>query len=642
MCRIAGILEGSDKYDYDIEVVIRAMNETLQHGGPDDNGIFTDSQKLAFGHNRLSILDLSSNGHQPMRWKNWVIVFNGEIYNFKEIAQELVVEGYNFETTSDTEVIIKAIDFFGLEAVEKFRGMFAFALWNTHTQELILCRDRVGVKPLYWFNKNDTFLFASELKAFTRHPNFDKEIDQAAVSLFLQYGYIKAPYTIYKYAHKLLPGSFLKIDKLGEISVWKYWDVKKIYAKSLTEKHEKSEEDTLEECEKILSESFRLRMVSDVPVGVFLSGGVDSSLVCTLLQNKASAPIHTFTIGFDSKEYDESIHAKKIAEHLKTNHTQLHCDESHFNELISKMPEFFDEPFGDSSWIPTYLVCKLARQEVKVVLSGDGGDELFAGYPKYKATVDFYERLKKVPKIVKRGFSYMLGHTDSFLLRPISSLLNYKKDPYFYWRTYKLSSTLSAESYPQFLDYASRFIMPSDLKKLHKFSDKAELNGRDSESKKDKTFSLLGMLDIESYLEGDILTKVDRTSMQVALEGREPLLDHKIIEYALTLSDNYKVREGKSKWILKEILYKYVPKELIERPKRGFGIPIEKWTKQNLKNEINGMLNDEGFFSTFLLDKKYVTEMIKKYFNRSSSNINPHFVWFLYTLYCWYKRWIVA
>ncbi|MCX6723491.1 MAG: asparagine synthase (glutamine-hydrolyzing), partial [Candidatus Staskawiczbacteria bacterium] len=402
MCGIIGIRDFRNKISPQI---LSKMTDILSYRGPDDSGIYIDEKNnVGFGHRRLSILDLSSAGHQPMSDDNeniWV-TFNGEIYNFKEIRKELENKGHRFKSNSDTEVIVKSYEEWGIEAVKKYRGMFAFAIWDKTKEKLFLVRDRAGVKPLYYYHKDNLFLFSSELKSFHQHPKFEKEINFDALALFLQFGYILAPHTIFQDAYKLNPGHYLEIDKNGSLKEIKYWDITDYY---LEKPINKPEDEIEKELEQILIESFNYRMVSDVPVGVFLSGGIDSSLVAALLQTNSKNSIKTFTIGFNEKEYNEAPYAKKIARHLKTDHNEIYCTSKDALEIIPKLSEIYDEPFGDSSSIPTYLVSKFARQQVKVALSADAGDELFCGYSRYELLNNYYKIIQKTP---------------SFLLPPVS------------------------------------------------------------------------------------------------------------------------------------------------------------------------------------------------------------------------------
>lgn len=634
MCRITGIIQKSLN-----EELLTSMRDTLTHGGPDDAGNYISSDsKVGLAQRRLSIMDLSEAGHQPMRFKDLVIVFNGEIYNFKEIADELVKKGYTFSSESDTEVILKAFDYWGYEAVERFRGMFAFAIWNEKTEKLLLCRDRVGVKPLYWYLKEGLFMFASELKSFHKHPNFDKIINQEAVSLFLQTGYIRSPYCIFENAHKLEPGSFLEVDLTHNIKQWKYWSVRDKYLKASL--RNENEGDLINECENILTESFKLRMVADVPVGMFLSGGVDSSLVTALLQKEYSTPLKTFTIGFEDEKFNEAHHAKAIAKHIGTDHTELYCNEKHFEEIIYSLPEFYDEPFGDSSAIPTYLVSKLARKSVTVSLSADGGDEIFTGYNRYLFAESLFAKVKKIPKPIRNVGSNFVASLSSNFVEKVANLLPipayYKKN--IDARLPKLVETLKSDTPLDFLYSSTLFLSKDALKQFHNYKSDSQIFDKNFEIRRGLKYGAYGVADIESYLEGDILTKVDRATMQVALEGRDPFLDHKIIEFALSLPDDLKIRKGETKWILRQILYKYVPKELMERPKMGFGIPLDNWLSTLLKDELLLMVNDRLFIDAFLLNQEKLEKLVQVYLNKSGHS--PYLVWYLYCLHKWYLRWM--
>ncbi len=409
MCRIAGFWDQRSGRGYDLAEVVDRMKDTLTYGGPDDQGSYVDREHgLALGHRRLSILDLSPSGHQPMRDPRqdvWT-VYNGEIYNFREVRAELESLSHKFTSSSDTEVLLQAYGRWGMEMLGRFRGMFAFALWDRPRKKLILARDRAGVKPLYWSFRDGVLVFASELKAFHQFPGFRKELDPEALWFFLQLGYIPGPRSIFRGVQRLEPGTWLELDQGGQIRTHRYWQVQEHYGRRTAVADEQEAEERLEE---LLVESFRLRLVSDVPVGVFLSGGVDSSAVTALLQRHADRPLKTFTIGFARKDYDESAQAKKVALHLGTDHTELVCSLEDAFEVLERFEEIYDEPFGDSSGIPTYLVSRLARREVKVALSADAGDELFAGYTKYPFVRDYHRRLARLPGAVRGLASGMLG-----------------------------------------------------------------------------------------------------------------------------------------------------------------------------------------------------------------------------------------
>ena len=639
MCRITGFFQRLYS-PYKKEEILCKMRDAMIHGGPDDAGEYFDTiDGIGLAQRRLSIIDLSEGGHQPMFFKDYVIVFNGEIYNYEEIRHELRKLGHDFSTSSDTEVILKAYDHWGYECVHQFRGMFAFAIWDKATKKLVLCRDRVGVKPLYWYHKDDLFMFSSELKAFHEHPAFDKTIDPQTVSLFLQTGYIKSPYCIFKFAHKMMPGSYLEIDSTGQIKTWKYWDVREKYLEA--QPNNKSEKELINECETLLKESFQLRMVADVPLGMFLSGGIDSSLVTALLQDQSSRPLNTFTIGFDDPKYNEAPHAKKVAHHLGTNHTELYCSEKHFEEIIDLLPEIYDEPFGDSSGIPTFLVAKLAKEKVKVSLSADGGDEIFTGYNRYLFAEKMYSKLQYLPHFTKKLMAEYISKLDIGKVNTFLSMVplpqNYKKN--IDARLPKLVSVLTAEDKMDFLYNSTMFINKNDLKKLHSVERNVNIFDKNLRLKHNLTYAAFGVVDIESYLEGDILTKVDRATMRVALEGREPFLDHKIIEFAMSLPDHMKLRDGKTKWILRQILYKYVPKDVIERPKMGFAVPIEKWLHTILKNDLQKISTDQEFLNLFSLHQQEIDRLIGAYLNNKGHN--SYIIWNLYCLHKWYLRWII-
>lgn len=638
MCRITGFVHKNSS-SVDMEQILESMRDSMIHGGPDDAGSYQSVQDgVGMAQRRLSVIDLSQGGHQPMFFQNYVIVYNGEIYNYKEVRDALKQEGYEFNTVSDTEVILKAYHHWGYDCVHQFRGMFAFAIWDTQTKKILLCRDRVGVKPMYYYQKDGLFLFASELKAFHKHPDFDKTINQQAVSLFLQTGYINSPHSIFKYAHKLNPGCFLELDSEGNTKIWSYWNIREKYLSASPS--QKSESELISECESLLNESFKLRMVADVSVGMFLSGGIDSSLVTALLQNLSSRQLNTFTIGFDDPRYNEAQHAKKIAQYLGTNHTELYCNEKHFEEIIPTMPEMYDEPFGDPSGIPTFLVSKLARKYVTVSLSADAGDEIFTGYNRYLFAEQMFSKLRYLPNFTRGWIANWVRNLDFNRANTLLSYLplsdHYKKS--LDSRLPKLASVLMADSKIDFLYNSTIYVSKTDLKRLHREDEQSLVFDKNLILKNQLHFAAFGVLDIESYLEGDILTKVDRATMHVALEGREPFLDHKIIEFAMGLPDHMKLRNGQTKWILRQILYKYVPKELIERPKMGFGVPIDTWLTTILKNELVILANDEHFCDTFKLDQNYVQELIAQFL--AKKGFSSWIIWFLYSLYKWYLRWI--
>lgn len=638
MCGIAGFWKNTGLKK---EIIIY-MTNALSHRGPDDEGYYIDEKSgIALGHRRLSVLDLSPKGNQPMKFDNLIIVYNGEVYNFKEIKKELEKYGYSFDSDSDTEVILKAFHRWGFDCVNKFRGMWAFAIWDKKNKKLILCRDRIGVKPLFWYYKNGLFMFSSELKSFHKHPDFNKELNLMALSLYLQYGYITSPYCIFKYTYKLEPGHFLIINKNGEIKKEQYWDVKKYFLQGIKEKHKwfkKSENEIAEELEEILTESFKLRMVSDVPVGIFLSGGIDSSLVTALLQKEYTTPLKTFTIGFYEKEYNEAHWAKKVAEYLGTEHTELYCTPKEAFEIIPKLPDIYDEPFGDSSGIPTRLVSELAKTKVKVSLSADGGDEQFCGYPRYWVIGNKIRKLSKLP--IKGLTSKVLN-----LLNPQLAFILYTKLKFILpkWTNFrdkyiKLRNVLMYSDIKTQYDISNKYFLYEDLKQLglkNRFSQLSKLEIEDLNN-----LDLMMYMDLNTYLPDDLLVKVDRATMSISLEGRDPFLDHKILEYSSRLPIQFKYRNGKGKYILRKILYKYVPKKLIKRPKQGFGVPIYEWFKSELRELYCSYLNKERIKREGIFNSGVVDKLLKDYLE--DKGINPHKLWFLFIFELWNERWKVC
>lgn len=633
MCRIVGILNSKEKVT---KPLLAKMRDTLSYGGPDSADLYiSKNQILGLGHRRLSILDLSEKGTQPFRWNGMIICYNGEVYNFAEVKSRM--PEYEFTSGTDTEVILKAFHKWGKDCVHHFRGMFAFAIWEEQKNKLTLCRDRVGVKPLYWYLKDGVFLFASELKAFHEFKEFDKTINQKSVSLFLQQGYIPAPHCIFQYAHKLEPGYWLEIDKRLQPQKTKYWSAKKVFAKSVV--NHRSEDEITEELEDKLKESFRLRMVADVPVGMFLSGGVDSTLVTALLQKESPQPLKTFTIGFDHPERDEAPFAKKVAQHIGTDHSEFYCSEKAITDLLPKFAEWYDEPFGDSSGMPTFLVAQLASQQVKVSLSADGADELFGGYAKYIATKKYFKKIKYIPPGIRKGISKAINYVDPAWLdrnrNYFPVLRNYNDlDNKFS----KLQNAFQATDEHHFFNSASSFMSPDRVASfIPKHFPRYPKNGLSVSS--DQLISYLGMIDIQTYLEGDIMCKVDRATMQHALEGREPFLDHHLIEFAFTIPDHLKINGNTTKYLLRKILYKNVPREIMERPKQGFAAPFGEWMRSILKAEICAIPEDIDFLNCFQLNQHALQEVVSDFMERRRY-VNASVIWFFYTLFRWYKRWM--
>ncbi len=636
MCRIAGFWINQPNPNFSPNDILSRMNDSLAHGGPDAAGIFlSDNQRLGLAHRRLSIIDLSPTGAQPMTLGDYTVVFNGEIYNYMDIRHELQTLGHQFVGNSDTEVLLHAYQEWGLTAWDKFRGMFAFALWDESAQKLLLVRDRLGVKPLFVYQKGGVLLFASELKAFLQYPDFDKTINHQAVSLFLQYGYIPAHSCIYQHVQKLQAGTTMIFAKNEPTQAIKYWDLATCYnnPQPIADNYA----DILAQTESHLLDSLRLRMVADVPVGAFLSGGVDSSLTVALLTKKLGYNLQTFTIGFNDKSHNEAHFAKTVAQHLGTSHTELYCDESDFLSVLPQLPHLYDEPFGDSSAVPTFLVSKLARTQVKVSLSADGGDELFGGYTKYEATLNYFSKIQNKPAWLKKLGKSVLSRIPLGWLernkRFIPVLNRYNNLNY---KIPKLLNALDAKTELDFFLQSSAYIQTQPLRDLLANPDLATVGLQIPEIKLDKnrTVSLLSAVDIQNYLEGDILTKVDRATMHNALEGREPFLDHILLEFALSIPDKWKIENSRTKPILKDLLYKYVPRELIDRPKQGFAVPIERWLRSLLVEDLKMIQNDPLFCETMGLNPQGVYRFIQDFLD-NKPHINPSVVWYIRCLWAW-------
>lgn len=644
MCRINGVWDFQYRQQYSLQEVNRTMRDTLIHGGPDDAGEwYHPDQTLAFGHRRLSIIELSPLGHQPMSFEHLTICFNGEIYNFQEIRSDLEKAGYSFKSHSDTEVILKAWHCWGKACLSRFRGMWAFGLWDQQQRTLILSRDRAGVKPLFWYFHNGLFLFGSELKAFHPHPGFKKELDRQALAEFLQYGYISAPNSIFKNTWKLNPGHLLFLNEQGEIKTESWWNPADFAQQGLEEKADWLKRDPMEirdELEGVMKEAFNLRMVADVPVGMFLSGGIDSSLLTAILQKDAARPLKTFTIGFREKAFDESPWAAKVARHLGTDHTELTCVPEDARDILPLLPHFYDEPFGDSSAIPTILVSRLARKQVTVALSADAGDEQFFGYSYYPAIQSRWGKWGQNPALPLaalglRAFSPSLIQS---VLKSYSSASVSAADKFV-----KLRNLMSIRDRITFYDTTVKLIVQDELPTLLLLApERPEVIRRD----RIQEFLRPGldfpremmMADYRTYLPDDILVKVDRATMSVALEGREPFLDNKIMEYAARMPLELKYREGKSKWILRQILYKYIPKEWVDRPKQGFAVPVNEWFKQDLKDYFQTYLNKDRIQQEGIFNPEAITRMLRQY--HRYQGMNAHKLWLILNFQMWKEKYL--
>ena len=631
MCGIVGFVNFEHRADAKI---IEQMTESLTHRGPDDVGHFFSIEQqasIALGHRRLSILDLSSRGNQPMKFENLLMVYNGEIYNFDEIRLELETIGYVLKSNTDTEVVLKAYHAWGAGAIKRFNGMFSIAILDIEKNELVLIRDRAGVKPLYWYQAEGTFIFGSELKSFHHHPNFKKELCLDSVSLFLQFGYIPQPHSIFKNTYKLEAGHWLSINiSSGEVKKQKYWDVNEFYNMP---KHEVSDYDAELEVENILKSACNYRLVSDVPVGVFLSGGYDSSLVAALLQSERMEKIKTFSIGFSQKEFNEAHHAKRVAEHLSTDHTELYCTDNDALEIFPKIPEIWDEPFGDPSVIPTLLVSKLARNSVKVALSADGGDEIFGGYDRYQQTVKIERYFSNVP--FKKEIAALMGAVDPSKIPFLNKIEKFDN------RYQKIYHALKSSNPVEMLSLISSVFTPREISKVLKAETMqltTHFNNNANFNNDLQTLDKLLATDYKTFQLDDVLVKVDRATMSVGLEGREPLLDYRLIEYVARLDPELKINGTEKKFLLKNITHKYIPKEIMARPKMGFAAPISKWLRTGLKDYLIHYLNKDRLEKGGIFDVNTVIRLRDRFIAGHEVNVNQ--LWLVLIFELWREKWM--
>jgi len=630
MCGIGGFIDyGNELTQQDLEV----MNKILSHRGPDDSGTFNDNNinfNIGLAHTRLSIIDLSKSGSQPMISlnKQVILTFNGEIYNYKELRKELIAFGYVFNSNSDTEVIINSYLYWGIDCINKFIGMFSFVLYDKKELKLYLVRDRFGVKPLYYFQNDKSLLFASELKALLSNKRISKTLNPLAISEYLRLFYVPDNLTIFNSFYKVPKGCIIRFDIINKKKdLIKYWNTETKIISNLTIRNE---EEYINEIEDLLINSLRRRFVSDVPVGVFLSGGIDSSLITALSQKALGTNVKTFTVGFHNKEFDESFHAKQIAEYLETEHHEIIFDSNNLLELIPDLVEVFDEPFADNSSSPTYLLSKFTREHVKVALSGDGGDELFGGYVSMYSAINLHNKIKSSPLgyyILGSNIGYLLSRTNSYLN---SFMLQNKID--------KLSYALSEKSSYDYMKKHTWRLTDINLKKILK--KEFIIEGSSGGKNKDITLEK-GILDyyVNEYLVGDILVKTDRLTMSVGLEGREPLLDHMLFEYLQNVPVNLRFHPKEPKYILKKILAKYIPRKLWDRPKKGFSMPIIHWLTDNNNLILNEYLGPTNINQIEFLNYDGIMQMKKEFLHSKNKKLGYN-LWSLIILILWYNRWM--
>jgi asparagine synthase (glutamine-hydrolysing) len=637
MCGIAGyaVVHGEvDRWSGDLARAVAA----LHHRGPDDEGLwFEPRREVGFGHRRLSILDLSPIGHQPMvsACGNWVMVFNGEVYNFKEIRAQLEPLGHRFAGTGDSEVILAAFAQWGPGAVSRFIGMFAIALWDRRRRELHLIRDRLGVKPLYYHWDGRVLFFGSELKALRAFGGWEARIDPEALNDYLRYQYVNDPRTIYRNAFKLPPAHRLVLDRHGRLQTQRYWSV----LDQAGRRQGQGEEELVEELEALMIDAFKYRMIADVPVGVFLSGGVDSSVLAAVLQKHGGQQLKTFTIGFDEPRYDESPFAGAVAAHLGTEHHCRILNERHAKQLLPRWGELYDEPFADASGIATLMVSEVAAEKVKVVLSADGGDELFSGYERHTAMLSQWCSIKEVPQRLR-----------DFAAAAVNGFGAPKLATYFAARSGAGVGGMVAPVFSNVAKFGARV----DARGVGELYDRAlgrfareelaRLTGRSAPTRElaDRYPGLDGeklcLWELHNYMPGDVLVKVDRATMAASIEGREPLIDHRLVEFAFSLP--FGLRRGAlgAKHLLKKVLYRYVPRSLVERPKRGFAVPVQRWLASDLRGFVAEHLEPRRIAQQGLLDPRMVSGYVKR-LDAGDASVRER-VWLLVAFQMWYQRWM--
>lgn len=643
MCGIAGLLDFRRRSgDDDLERDVLAMTNTMIHRGPDAGAVWTDAAAgIGLGHRRLSIVDLSVAGAQPMASADGrlMLVYNGEGYNAAELRTDLEGRGVRFRGHSDTEVLVEGFSLWGIEeTLRRFNGMFAFGVWDRAERRLTLGRDRLGIKPLYWANLNDRLLFGSELKALRACTDWVPEIDRNAVSAFLRHNYVPSPHTIYRDVRKLQPGHLLMVSSDSAVTETVYWDARRVMAD--TPRVSMGEAEAVDRLEELLSDAIHRQMVSDVPLGAFLSGGIDSSVVAALMQAKSGAKVRTFSIGFDESGFDESAHAAAVAAHLGTEHRELRVSPSHALELVPSLAQTYDEPFSDSSQIPTQLLAQLTRGEVTVALSGDGGDELFAGYNRYF----WLRRLKRLtgwmPGPMRRGLAAGLKMPPPAMWDNFAELLPSRlRPPQPGDKVHKLAEVLTLDEMALYRRLISHWTNPDEVV-TGASEPKGVLWGDEFGRDFPDLTERMQAADTLTYLPDDILTKVDRATMAVSLEARVPLLDHRVLEFAWGLPASFKIRNGQGKWILRQVLHRHVPRALVDRPKMGFGVPIGNWLRGPLREWAESLLDPRRLREAGLIDPAPVATLWAEHLSGRRNWQYP--LWDVLMLEAWRQRWMMS
>jgi asparagine synthase (glutamine-hydrolysing) len=647
VCGFAGILAAPSVPTRDLTRAVSQMIRPLTHRGPDDEGVWVDEEAgVALGFRRLAILDLTPTGHQPMRSASgrFHLVFNGEIYNFRELRKQLEEHGHTFKGHSDTEVILAAFDQWGVrEAISRALGMFAMAVWDTRRNELSLVRDRLGKKPLFVYHEPGLVTFGSELKALVAGPSFDRTIDPQALAAYLRYLYVPAPQSIFQHVVKLPAGHILTIrNTQGPLpEPGSYWSLRDVALAGLKDRVAGSDDDAIDELDRLLGDAVRRRLQSDVPLGALLSGGIDSSVVVALMQEASRRPIRTYTIGFDDEAFDEASYAARVAESLGTDHTDLHLTGEDARALIPTLPEIFDEPLADPSQLPTLLVSQLARRDVTVALSGDGGDELFGGYNRYVYGTRVLPRVNWIPRPLRRAVAAGVSCVPATAwdrLAGLSSIVPGMPASRVGERIGKLTQLMAAPSVgDMYCSLLSAWPRPAHLVNGYQPGDLNEsvLDAAEPVELLDRMM----LADQMTYLPDDLLAKLDRASMAVSLEVRAPLLDHRVVEFSWRLPHRLKLREGVGKWILRQVLYRRVPKAIVERPKMGFSVPIDRWLRGPLRSWADGFLNPTELGRGGLL---HPAEIVRSWRDLQAGRAaNGTRLWAVIMFQAWRTRWQV-
>ena len=645
MCGISGIVDRrADTAPETLLAHVRAMSDTLKHRGPDAGDVWIEAESgVAFGHRRLAIIDLSPGGAQPMISADgrWVISYNGEVFNYLELRAELEAAGCRFRGASDTEVILEGCARWGVVAtVRRLIGMFVISLWDRRTHALFLVRDRLGIKPLYYGEFERMLVFGSELKALRACPGWTPTIDRDALAAYFRHNYIPQPRSIYREIRKLPPGHVLTLERGKPATLAPFWSMRDVAVKGIAEarRSKLSDDEAIEQLDTLLRDAVRRRMIADVPLGAFLSGGIDSSTVVALMQTQSNRPVRTFTIGFHETDYNEAQHAKAIARHLGTDHTELYVDPQHALDVIPRLPDWYDEPFADASQIPTYLVSEMTRRHVTVALSGDGGDEVFAGYNRYFWADMMGGRMGFLPRGMRlAGAAVMRRLSPAAWDRVFAVVPSRLRPRQLGEKIHKLADIMARDDpdiiYRQLI---SHWMDPATVVRDANES-KGILWDETVLADVPQFLARMQFLDTVTYLPDDILTKVDRATMAVSLEGRVPLLDHRVVEFAWRLPPRFRVRDGVGKWILRRILDRYVPAGLYERPKMGFGVPIDAWLRGPLRDWAEDLLSPTALAADGMLEPAPIRALWQEHL--SGTQNWQYRMWVVLMFQAWRRRW---